>query len=306
VSALTYLCNPIGDIAVDPASGRLVTTHPRDCTVSILDGDDPASAAAIPLNGDPLAVAVTGGRAFVATTSASYDAVSVLDMDTKTISSVHPLAFTVTGIAVSPDGARLFAARTGRLGSDVAVVDLATAEITSIPVAARGASSIDVIRIGMTGHLYASLSSYGDGELVVIDSARRRVVTTLGVGAPIRDITLSPDGAVGYVLAHHPHGAAAVICIDLLRSEIGAVVDVSESATQVVMSPDGDEIYVVCRDGISVICASDQRVFKRIAISARPSCVATSSVTGQLYVADHAGNVTTLPAVTAVLQAAAG
>jgi DNA-binding beta-propeller fold protein YncE len=74
--------------------------------------------------------------------------------------------------------------------------------------------------------------------------------------------------------------------------------------TQVVMSPDGSEIYIVCRDGISVICVSDRRVFERIAIGARPSCVATSAATGQLYVADHAGNVTTLPAVTPVLQAA--
>jgi hypothetical protein len=90
VSVLTYLCNPIGDIAVDPTSGRLVTTHPRDCTVSILDADDPAVATVVALNGDPLAVVVTGGRAYVATTSASYDAVSVLDLDTKTISSVHP------------------------------------------------------------------------------------------------------------------------------------------------------------------------------------------------------------------------
>jgi DNA-binding beta-propeller fold protein YncE len=96
-----------------------------------------------------------------------------------------------------------------------------------------------------------------------------------------------------------------VICIDLLRSEIEAVIDVSESATQLVMSPDGDEIYVVDRDGISVICAPDRRVFNRIAIGARPSCAATSSATGQLYVADHAGHVTTLPAVTPVLQAAA-
>jgi DNA-binding beta-propeller fold protein YncE len=302
---LTYFGNPIGDIAVDPAGGRLVTTHPRDRTVSILDADDPVNAAAIGMNGDPLAVAVTGGRAFVATTSASYDAVSVLDMDTKTVLSVYPLAFNVTGIAVSADGAQLFAARTGRLGSDVAVVDLATGEITSIPVAARGASGIDVVRTDTTGHLYASLCSYDDGELAVIDSARRRIVTTVRVGAPLRDITLSPDGAVAYVLAHHPHGAAAVICIDLLRSEIGAVVDVSESATQLVMSPDGDEIYVVDRDGISVICASDRRVFNRITIGARPSCAATSSATGQLYVADHAGHVTTLPAVTPVLQAAA-
>ena len=303
---LTCFGNPIGDIAVDPTNGRVVTTHPRDCTVSILDAEDPAVGAAVPLNGDPLAVVVTGGRAYVATTSASYDAVSVLDLDTETISSVHPLAFTITDIAVSPDGAQLFVARTGRLGSDVAVVHLASAEITSIPVAAERASSIEVIRIGPTGKLYAGLSSYGDGALVVIDSARREVVTTLPVGAPVRGIALSPGGTVGYVLAHHPRGAAAVICIDLLRNEIRAVVDVSESATQLVLSPDGDEIYVVCRDGVSVICVSDRRVFNRITFGAAPSCATTSSATGQLYIADHAGNVTTLPAVAPVLQAAAG
>jgi DNA-binding beta-propeller fold protein YncE len=305
VSALTHVRDPIGDIAVDPASGRLVTTHPRDCMVSIGDADDPANAIAVRVNGDPLAVAVTGGRAFVATTSASYDAVSVLDLDTKTVVAVHPLAFHITGIAVSPDGSRLFAARTGRLGSDVAVVDLATADITSIPVAARGASSVDAIRTDSAGHLYASLCSYGDGRLVVIDSARRQVVSTVRVGAPVRDMTVSPDGAVGYVLAHHPHGAAAVIYIDLAHRAIGAVVDVSESATQVVTSPDGSEVYVVDRDGIAVICASDGRLFKRITVDARPSCIAMSSATGRLYVADHAGNVTTLSVVTPVLQAVA-
>jgi DNA-binding beta-propeller fold protein YncE len=152
VSVLAYPCNPIGDIAVDPTSGTLIATHPRDCTVSIFDADDPNAAAAIRLNGDPVAVTAAVGRAFVAITSASYDAVAVLDMNSKIVVSVHPLAFTVTGIAVSADGARVFAARTGRLGSDVA-----TAEITSIPVAPPGGSSIDVVRIGTNGQVCASV-----------------------------------------------------------------------------------------------------------------------------------------------------
>ena len=305
MSVLAHPCNPIGDIAVDPTSGTLIATHPRNCTVSILDADDPDAVAAIRLDGDPVAVAVAVGRAFVVTTSASYDAVAVLDMNSKIVVSVHPLAFTVTGIAVSADGARVFAARTGRLGSDVAVVDVATAEITSIPVAAPGASSIDVIRTGTNGQLYASVCSYRDGELAVVDTARQRVAATVPVGAPIRDITLSPDGAVAYVLAHHPHGAAAVIRIDLVRSAIGAVVEVDESATQVVMSPDAG-IYVVDRDGVSVLCALSERVFESITVDARPSCVAVSSGVGRLYVADHVGDVTVLPVATPVLQAVAG
>ena len=124
--------------------------------------------------------------------------------------------------------------------------------------------------------------------------------------SPIRDITLSPDGAAAYVLAHHPHGAAAVIRIDLVRRAIGAVVEVSESATQVVMSPDGAEIYVVDRDGIGVLCALSERVFKSITVDALPSCVAVSSGVGRLYVGDHLGDVTVLPVAIPALQAVAG
>lgn len=94
------------------------------------------------------------------------------------------------------------------------------------------------------------------------------------IGAPVRDITLSPDGAWAYVLAHHPHGAAAEICINLAGKAISAVVEVSESATQIVMSPDGTEIYVVERDGIAIM-------------------------------ADHVGDVTAVPTSTPMLQAAA-
>jgi YVTN family beta-propeller protein len=106
-------------------------------------------------------------------------------------------------------------------------------------------------------------------------------------------------------LAHHPHGAAAVIRIDLVHSVVGVVVDVSESATQLVMSPDGTEIYVVDRDGIAVISASTGRVFERITVDARPSCIALDSALSRLYVVDHAGQVTSLPAVTPVPLAAA-
>ena len=160
-----------------------------------------------------------------------------------------------------------------------------------------------MIRTGTNGQLYAGVCSYRDGELAVVDTARQRVVVTVPVGAPIRDITLNPDGAVAYVLAHHPQGAAAVIRIDLVRTEI---VEVGESATQVVMSPDGAEIYVVDRDGVAVLCALNERVFESITVDARPSCVAVSSGVGRLYVADHAGDVTVLPVATPVPQAVAG
>ncbi len=294
-------CRLIGDIAADPAGSALVATHPCDCSVSILDADDPADAGIITLDGDPVAVAVAAGRAFIATTSASYDAVFVLDLDTATAIAARPLESTITSMAVSPDGARVFAARTGRLGTDVAAVDLATGAVTSIAIAACEEAIIHVIRLGAGGLLYAGVCSSCDGELVVVDAVRRRVVANLGIRAPVRDISLSPDGSVAYVLAHHPRGAAAVIRIELVRRAIGAVFEVDESATQVAVSPDGAEIYVVDRQGVAVICAVTGEVLDRITVGAQPSCVAVSPVTGTLYVADYAGVLTGLPVLQAVI-----
>jgi DNA-binding beta-propeller fold protein YncE len=301
--AIALTCNLIGDIAVNPVDNTLVATHPCDNAVSILDPNDPAGTRVITLDGDPVAVAAVAGRAFIATTSASHDAAYVLDLDTGTMVSAHPLEFTITSMAVSPDGARVFTGRTGRLGNDIAIVDLATEAVTSIAITAREAAIVEVIRADAGGLLYAGVSGFRDGEVVVVDVAAQRVVATMRVGAPVRDITLSADDVVAYVLTHHPRGAAAVLRIDLVRRVIGAVVEVGESATHVAMSPDGAEVFVMDRDGVAVICTSTGAVFDRIAVGERPSCMAVSPATGWLYVADYAGVLTGLPTVPPVLQA---
>jgi hypothetical protein len=51
------------------------------------------------LDGDPVAVAVAVGRAFVLTTSASHNAVAVLDMNSKFVVSVHVGDVTVLPVA---------------------------------------------------------------------------------------------------------------------------------------------------------------------------------------------------------------
>ena len=118
------------------------------------------------------------------------------------------------------------------------------------PTSGRVGKTIEILGQGFTGTTSVLFNGTAATFHVLSDTY---LTATVPVGAPIRDITLSPDGAVAYVLAHHPHGAAAMIRIDLVRRAIGAVVEVSESATQVVMSPDGAEIYVVDRDGIVAI-----------------------------------------------------
>jgi DNA-binding beta-propeller fold protein YncE len=293
---MTFQYNLIGDIAADPAGATLVLTHPREHALSILDIDDPAGASIIGLDSDPVAVGLAGGRAFVATTSASYDAVYVIDLETRNLVSAHPLDFNVTSVAVSPDGARVFAARTGRMRNDVAVVDTVTRAVQSIGIPSDDAAIIDVIRAGDSGMLYAGVSGARDGELAVVDAAQGAVVATVPVGAPIRDVVLSPQSSVVYVLAHHPRGAAAVIRIDAESNAIGDVVMVGGHATQLTVSPDGSWVHVVEPSGVTVINATTHQVVDHIAIGGWPSCAA-SCATG-LYVANYAGVLTGLPSAT--------
>lgn len=290
-------CNSIGDVAADPTGSMLVLTHPRRSAVSILDVDDPAGVSLIGLDNDPVAVAVAGGCAFVATTSASYDALYVVDLATAALVSSHPLEFTITGMAASPDGARVFVARTGRLGNDVAVIDIAAETVTPVAIAIGDAAVIDVVRASDSGMLYLGISSPRAGELAVVDAAEGRVVSTVPIGAPIRDVALSPDGAMAYLLAHHPRGAAAVIRIDAANNAIGAVVKVGEFATQLAVSSDGANVYVLQPNGVAVICAATDEIFDHITVGGWPSCIASLSA-GRLYLADYAGVLTGLPVVT--------
>jgi DNA-binding beta-propeller fold protein YncE len=294
---ISFKYNPIGDIAANRAGSTLVLTHPRERALSIIDTDDPSGPSLIKLDSDPVAVAVAGGRAFVATTSASYDAVYVLDVETRILVRAHPLELTITSLAASADGARVFAAKTGRLGNDVAVVDIATETVRSVPVPTGEAAIVDVIRAGDSGMLYLGISGPCDGGLAVVDAPEGRRVATLPVGAPIRDLALSPADAVVYLLAHHPRGAAAVMRIDTAHNAIDTVVTAGDFATQVAVSPDGGTVYAVEPGGITVISAAAHEVVDHIAVGGWPSCVA-GSAPDRLYVANYAGALTALPAVT--------
>ena len=268
----------------------MVTNHGDD-TVSLLHADTLAVAGVVAVPGEPFAIVVADDRAYVSTSSSNFDAVSVIDTETKTVVATYSLAFSVTALAP---------ART------------ASGSTQAVPVTAsrrrrhrhdRRASGHhrhrhrrgyrDRRRPGRpTGkRLYVATTDARGSALVVVDIETARVQRTVSVGSPIRDIAFA-DG-IAYVLTSDRTRGGAVKVVDLStgphhrhrRTRVGA-------PTQMTMSADKTRAYIVDYDNVTVLCTLTLKIVNRVTVDARPSCVAVDSDAGRLYVADYSGGVT--------------
>jgi YVTN family beta-propeller protein len=282
---------PIGDIAAGTDAAAVVVTNYGDDSVSLLNADDLAVEDTIAVDGEPFAAVVTDNRAYVSTSSASFDGVSVIDTNTKTVIATYPLAFGVTALAISPDGKRVYAARTGRDHVDVAVIDTTAERVGTVDIASGAGIGIDALDVDPTGkRLYVATTDARGSQLVVVDTETARVERTVFVGSPIRDLAFA-DGTA-YVLTSDRARGGAVSVIDLSTNQITDTVELGGAPTQMTLSPDKTRAYIVDYDHVAVLCTLSLDVVNTISVSARPSCVAVSGDGGRLHVADYAGGVT--------------
>jgi DNA-binding beta-propeller fold protein YncE len=282
---------PIGDIAI--VDRAIVVANYGDDTVAVLDADTLAVDGVVAVPGEPVAVVVSGDRAYVSTSSSSHDAVSVIDTAAGTVIATYPLAFSVTAVAVSPDGKRVYAGRTGNGYADVAVIDTTAERVGTIDIATGAGMSVDALKVDATGtHLYVATTDARGSALVVVDLETTAIERTIQVGPPIRDIAFV-DG-VAYVLTSDlAAGGGVVNVIDVARARITDTVELGVgSPTQLAMSTDGTRAYIVDYDRVLVLCTLSLEVIDSIAVSARPSCVAVDSTGGRVHVADYEGGVT--------------
>jgi YVTN family beta-propeller protein len=280
---------PIGDVAANTAA--VVVTNYGDDSVSFVNAETLAVEDTIGLPGEPFAAVVSDDRAYVSTSSASQDAVSVIDMNTKTVIATYPLAFGVTALAISPDGKRVYAGRTGRDHVDVAVIDTTAERIGTIDIATGAGIGVDAIAVDPTGkRLYVATTDARGSQLVVVDAETARVDRKVWVGSPIRDLAFA-DGTA-YVLTSDRARGGAVSVIDMSTNRITDTVELGVGApTQMTLSPDTSRAYIVDYDHVAVMCMLTHTVVNTVTVEARPSCVTESSDGGRLYIADYAGNV---------------
>lgn len=155
--------------------GRLIVTTEKSKSLTLVDpATGTVSAVATDQQGSHMvAVAPTGGRAYVANIASGT--VSVIDVDKRVKIADIPVGGRPEGIALTPDGGQLWV---GDLAAPhVRVVDTATLKTVATlpvdPVAIRVAISPD----GRT----AVTSNIESGTLTVIDVARRKVLRTVPV-----------------------------------------------------------------------------------------------------------------------------
>jgi DNA-binding beta-propeller fold protein YncE len=287
-------------MAVSPDGGRLMVTHYGDDSVSLIDTDRLTARTALETN-EPFAVAIGGRRdvrAYVSAASPAYDSIVAFELDTNRVVGVHPLAYTVTDLAVSPDGKHLYASRTAVNRADVAVLDTETGTEDAIGISAAPGTITECVRVSPNGcRLYVATNGPSGGVLAVIDTHQKRMLNTVEIGSPIRDIALSPDGATAYVASCGPDFGTVLDVVDTRANVVTSTYKFSEITglvAQLTLSRDGERAYLVGDDGVTVLSTLTNDVIGNLVVGSHPSCVIESPDRKQLCIADYAGAVTVL------------
>jgi YVTN family beta-propeller protein len=318
---------PISGIATSPDGTRLLVTNYGRNSVSVIDTDTCRVVETVAELDEPFAIAMGGEdaeRAYVSTVSTAYDAIGVIDVPTNTVVATHPLALSISDLVVSPEGRYVYASRNAARGADIAVLDTATGRVEAIEVTTTPGTSTECVRVSPDGgRLYVGTNGPAGGRLVVIgthpqsderragsSSWRRksstrsragveqtglRVIDTIEIGLPVRDVALSPNGAIAYVASCAPELGAVIDVIDTRTNNIIGTRKIGEIAgilTGLTLSRDGDRAYLVSDDGIVVLCTLTHDVVGTMPVMNHPSCVVESPDAKYLYIADYSGAVT--------------
>lgn len=303
----------VSGVAVSPDGSRLMVTHYGDDSFSLIDTGSGAVAQTVIDIDEPFAIAMAdtpASLAYVSTVSAAYDSILAFDVDTNRVVAAYPMAHSVTDLAVSADGRHVYASRTAVNGADVAILDTNTVKDDAIGIAATAGTTAECVRVSPDGRrLYVAANGPSSAELVVIDAHQHRVLNTIEIGSPIRDIALSPDGATAYVASCGPDFGAVLDILDIRDTRTNIVTntykigEIAGFLAQLTLSRDGERAYLVGDNSVTVLCTSTHDVIGSIVVGRQPSCVIESPDGNRLYIADYAGTVTVLAIASASVHA---
>jgi YVTN family beta-propeller protein len=326
---------PISGIVASPDGRRLLVTNYGRNSISVIDTATCRVVETVADVNEPFAIAMGSADAdcaYVSTVSPAFDSIKVIDVPTNTVVATHPVALSVSDLAVSPDGKYVYAGRNGAGGADVAILDTTTGRVEVIEVATTPGTTTECVRISSDGaRLYVGTNGPAGGRLVVIgthaepnearvgrsrwrrksptrskgnaEQTGLRVIDTIEIGLPIRDVAVSLNGAIAYVASCAPESGAVIDVIDTRTNKIIGTRKVGEIGGILIgltLSRDGDRVYLVSDDFIAVLCTLTHDVVGTVTVANQPSCVVESPDAKYLYIADYAGTVTVLAVASVV------
>jgi len=148
------------------------------------------------------------------------------------------------------------------------------------------------------------------GQVIVLDTASRRVTRTIPVPESPVGLVLSKDDTVLYVTCAAPE--SRVCAIDVARGKVTATIPAGHTAMAPVLSPDGKTLFVCNRfnNDVSVIDLQAKKELRRIAVQREPVAAAITGDGKFLLVANllHNGRADAdyVAAVVSVIDVAAG
>jgi YVTN family beta-propeller protein len=326
---------PISGIVASPDGRRLLVTNYGRNSISVIDTATCRVVETVADVNEPFAIAMGSADAdcaYVSTVSPAFDSIKVIDVPTNTVVATHPVALSVSDLAVSPDGKYVYAGRNGAGGADVAILDTTTGRVEVIEVATTPGTTTECVRISADGdRLFVGTNGPAGGRLVVIgthaepNEARAgrsrwrrksptrskgnaeqtglRVIDTIEIGLPIRDVAVSLNGAIAYVASCAPESGAVIDVIDTRTNKISGTRKIGEIGgilTSLALGGDGDRAYLVSDDSIAVLCTLTHDVVGTVGVADQPSCVVESPDAKYLYIADYSGAVTVAPVASIV------
>jgi len=183
-----------------------------------------------------------GSRAYVAANGSTVDVVNVAKMEA--VSAIQTLG-SVAGLAVSPDGTTLLVPNSG--SSHVqAIAQSSGRELANIPVGAMdsgnqlyqeyggAAVSLDGTR--------AYVTNYSSSNVSVVDTASKRVVTSVPTGSSPVGVAVSPDGSKAYVANSFSNSVTVIETAAFTTKQIP--MPHSSYPSSIAISPDGTHVYV--------------------------------------------------------------
>lgn len=135
----------------------------------------------------------------------------------------------------------------------------------------------------LTGLIGIALATRKTGALELLDGGTAKVIRTVPLAAPARDVVIGSDGITFYVLTSTA-AESSVAVVDSANGRVRGTVPVPRDAVSVVADVQQTTLYVLQRDGrVSVISIADGKVTASFVVGGSGRSLALSPDGSTLY-----------------------